>query len=340
MISPMLPLVARPVATSLDELLAGVTRREPFLTSDSKSGSLFERVWIGGEAHILKTVHVDRDWTMRFNGDVGCLPLTVWSLGLMDVCPESIEHGVVGVAGGLGRNGWGAAILIRDMSDDLVPPGDDVLPDEHVRDHLDHLAALSARTLGWRDDDQLLLPLANRWGWFNPATLAVEAGRGWPDPVPPIAADGWERFAARAPRDLFIAIDALRRDNGPLVAAVRATPQCFVHGDWKLGNVGRSADGRTILIDWSYPGEAPPCHELAWYLALNRSRMPFSKEEAIAAFRCSLDRSGAGPDEWFEQQLAICLLAELTIMGWEKALGDDAELSWWCDRAGEGLRWL
>ena len=49
-------------------------------------------------------------------------------------------------------------------------------------------------------------------------------------------------------------VDALRRDPAPLVAAAAATPMTFVHGDWKLGNVGTGRDGRTVLIDWTYPG--------------------------------------------------------------------------------------
>jgi hypothetical protein len=28
------------------------------------------------------------------------------------------------------------------------------------------------------------------------------------------------------------------------------------------------------------------------------------------------------------------------LFGWEKAYGDDAELSWWCDAAREGARFL
>ena len=38
--------------------------------------------------------------------------------------------------------------------------------------------------------------------------------------------------------------------------ALRTTPQTFVGGDWKLGNVGRRPDGRTVLVDQAYPGEA------------------------------------------------------------------------------------
>lgn len=332
-------LAPRPVAASLDELLAGTTRREPFRTGDSKSGSTFERIWIGGEPHVLKHVHIDRDWTMRFTGDVGCHPVQVWAAGLMDALPARVDHATVGVAGGLGRNGWGGAILMRDIAAELVPPGDAPLPGAAHRQYLDDLAALSARMLGWRDDVGLV-PLAARWSWFSPACLAAEADRGWPDPVPAIAARGWERFAERAPRAAREVVDALRRDPSPLVAAAAATPLTFVHGDWKLGNVGTGADGRTLLIDWTYPGEAPPCFDLAWYLALNSARLPEAKEDAIGAFRDALERHGARPGAWFEPQAALCLLGAVVIFGWEKALGTEAELGWWCDRAAEGAAWL
>jgi hypothetical protein len=333
---PTLTLAPRPVATSLDELLAGAVGREPFLTSDGKSGAAFERITLAdGSACILKHVHVDGDWTMRFNGDVGCHPAQVWAAGLMDVLPERIDHGVVGVATGLGRDGLGAAILMRDLTDALVPPGDDVLPlDRHLA-YIDDMARLSARTIGWRDHVGLV-PLANRWTWFNHASLEVESARGWPDPVPRIAFDGWTRFEERAPSDVVGLIDSLRHDPSPLVAEAQGTPQSFVHGDWKLGNVGTAADGRTVLIDWTYPGEAPCTYELAWYLALNRARMPQSKEDAVDRFRSSLTGEGIDTDGWFDRQLALSLLAALVVFGWEKALGPDDELAWWCERAREG----
>jgi hypothetical protein len=332
-------LAPRPVASSVEELLAGATHREPFLTSDSKSGSTFERVHLHGEPHVLKHLHVDRDWTMRFSGDVGCHPVQVWAAGLMDVLPERIDHATVGVAGGLGRNGWGGAVLMRDVGGELVPPGDAALGVEAHLGYIDDLAALSARMLGWRDDVGLV-PLAARWGWFGPACLDVEEERGWPDPVPPIAAAGWERFAGRVPRPVRDAVAVLRADPSPLVTAAAATPMTFVHGDWKLGNVGTGRDGRTLLLDWTYPGEAPPCYELAWYLALNSARLPVSKEDTIGAFRAGLARHGAEPGAWFDRQAALCLLGALVIFGWEKAFGADEELGWWCDRAAEGAALL
>lgn len=329
-------LTPRPVARSIEELVAGAVAREPFLSSDSKSGSAFERLTMAdGSVCILKHVHIDWDWTMRFSGDLGCNPAQVWASGLMDVFPERIDHGVLGVAAGLGRAGLGAAILMRDLGDAMVPPGDDVLPLDRHLGYLDDMAALSARTLGWRDDVGLV-PLGNRFTWFNHAALQIEAERGWPDPVPKIAFDGWARFAERAPADVAAVVDDLRRDPSPLVQRIRDTPQSFVHGDWKLGNVGTAADGRTVLIDWTYPGESPCTFELAWYLALNRSRLPHSKEDAIARFRSSLARELTGPDGWFELQLALSLLAAVVVFGWEKALGDEDELAWWCDRAREG----
>ena len=207
-------------------------------------------------------------------------------------------------------------------------------PDQHHA-LIGDLAALSAHMWGWSDDVGLV-PLESRWTWFGHASLDVEATRGWPDPVPVIAFDGWQRFEQRVPRRVFEVVDELRRDPSPLVTAMRATPLTFVHGDWKLGNLGLAANGRTVLIDWTYPGEGPCCYELAWYLAVNRARMPTSKEETIDDFRVALEHHGIDTAPWFEHQLRLSLLAGLVVFGWEKALGDNAELGWWCDRATEG----
>ena len=111
---------------TLDELLAGVTSREVLAHPDGKSGVLFERVVIDGERFVVKHLHVDDDWIMRATGDVRCRPLVVWSSGLLDRLPASIDHAIVGVAEGLGRNGWGAAVLMRDVAPWLVPEGDEV----------------------------------------------------------------------------------------------------------------------------------------------------------------------------------------------------------------------
>ena len=325
----------RPVAASVDELLARATDRRPFLHSDSKSGVGFERVTIDGAPYVLKHIHIDDDWTMRFFHERTCIPLEVWRTGLMDAAPEHIDHGMVGAAGGVGRDGLGATLLMHDLSPSLVPAGDDPLPlSTHVQ-LLEGMAALSAATWNWPGHDSLL-PLANRWLAFGDADIDAERRLGWPNPVPKIAHEGWMRFFERAPAAIQTLIRALRADTTPLVEAVATTPLCFLHGDWKLGNLGVREDGRVVLLDWTYCGRGPICSELGWYLALNAARLPHSKEDTIATLRGALERSGVATDTWWDRQLSLCLLGTLVLFGWEKALGSDEELAWWCDWAHEG----
>jgi len=331
-------LVPRVPAASIDELIAGATQRSPLGGTDGKSGSSLERVVIDGERFVLKQLHPDGDWTMRGFGDLGCRPVAVWTSGLLDAVPPTIDHAVVAAAAGLGRHGWGGALLLHDVGEHLVPEGDAPLSLDDHRQLLDHLADLSATFWG-ADGVPELLSLESRWSAFGPGWTAAEEARGWPDAVPRIAADGWSRFAARAPADVLDLVEQLRHDLDPLVRAVRRTPLTFLHGDWKLGNLG-IAPGRTVLLDWTYPGIGPVAHELAWYLALNRARLPEPKEEAIDALRASLEQRGITTTVWWEPQVDLCLLGALVQFGWEKALGDDEELGWWCDRARAGARHL
>jgi hypothetical protein len=338
--APTIAVEPRPVAASVEELLDGAGARTRFTPADARSGATFDRVEIDGERCIVKYVHLDVDFAMRSGGDIGCLPLRVWASGLMDACPECIDHAALGVAG-WGRNGWGAAILMRDVSAELVPATDSPLPEAVHEGFIDHLAALSARCWGWRDSYSLL-PAGRRWQYFSPAALLGAEALGFPERVPVLALDGWQRFAAKVPGDVLELVAGVRDDTSTLAAALEATPSTFLHGDWKLGNLGRAPDGRTVLLDWTYPGEGPVCHELAWYLALNRSRLPegHSKETTIEALRRSLELRGISTGGWWERQLGLCLLGALAQFGWEKALGDETELGWWCDRAREGGRWL
>ena len=334
-------LTPRPVATSLDELLAGAERREPYRPADLRSPAPFERVWIDGRAHVLKYVHLDNDFAMRAFGDLGCLTRLAWEAGLMDVAADVIDPAIVGVASGYGRCGWGAAVLMRDVADELVPVVDMPVTEVQHLAFLDHLAALAARLWGWHDDVGLL-PYANRWAFAAAASIEAERDLGWPERVPQLIAEGWARFWTRVPGDVRDGMRALHHDPTPLADALRSTPSTFIHGDWKFGNLGTASDGRTVLLDWAYPGEGPICHELGWYLALNRSRLPegHTKERTIDDFRPALERHGVDTSGWWDRQLDLSLLGTVVEFGWEKALGDDAELAWWCDRARAGLALL
>ena len=118
-----------------------------------------------------------------------------------------------------------------------------------------------------------------------------------------------------------------------------ATPVTFLHGDWKMGNLGTHPRGRTILLDWAYPGSGPAGWDLCWYIALNRARLPESKDATISRFRAALEERRIATASWWQPQLDLCTIGIMATFGWEKALGDEAELSWWEKRvAGAAAR--
>jgi hypothetical protein len=331
------------LASSVDDLLAKVEDRRPFVNPDGRSGTAFEHVRIGGLAHVVKYVHLDSDFTMRVSGDLACRTVRAWQAGLLDAAPDLIDHAIVGAAAGWGRNGWGVALLMRDVSADLLPLGDETVPVDQHAAFVDHLAGFCAATWDWHDDPVSgpgLLPYAARWSWFGHYALDGERGLDWPEVVPRVAEEGWHRFGEAAPADIVGIVDELRWDVTPLADSLRRTPSCFLHGDVKASNTGRASDGRTVLIDWAYVGEGPACHELAWHLALDRSRLPVSKEATAEMFRAGLERHGVATAGWWDRQLSLCLLGALVQFGWEKALGDADELNWWCDVARQGAAWL
>jgi hypothetical protein len=323
-----------PVARSVDELLANATTREPFAHSDGKSGVPMERVVIDGERYVVKHVSIDNDWIMRATGDLGCRPLLVWRSGLLERVPPSIDHCFAGVA----PEGRGAAILMHDVGPWLVPEGDDPIPlEQHLR-FLEHMAEFHAAFWGW-DDVIGLVPLCDRYVWFTSHVSACEQALGSGAAVPRIAAEGWRRLPEVAPRLAEIVLPLLH-DADPLVAALDATPQTFLQGDWKMGNLGSHPDGRTILLDWAIPGRAPPCVEVAWYIALNRRRLLQPKDDAIDCYRVALERHGIDTAPWWDTQIALALLGAMVQFGWEKARDEPAEISWWEERAVEGTRHL
>ena len=204
------------------------------------------------------------------------------------------------------------SILMADCGDDLVPPGDDAGPGAAPR-------RLHRRHGG---DARALPGLARRPRPAGPVpSLALlrardDRARARGDDVPgPIAVahQGWGLLPERAPRLHDLVMD-VHRDPDSLSDALRATPLTFVAGDWKFGNVGHRPDGRTILLDWAYPGEAPPCWDLAWYLALNRARLPESKEATIARYRERLEAHGVATADWWDRQLGLSLVGMAAVI--------------------------
>jgi hypothetical protein len=322
------------VADSLDELVAGATDRVEVRPPDGKSGSHFETLRIDGVPHFLKSLSAADDWIMRVTGNTSNWEFKVWQAGLYADTPSVIDHTIRGMA----LEGDRLSVLMLDCGADLVPPGDDPVPPDHHADFIDAMAAMHAHFLGWRDELGLQ-DLSRRWLFFAPETIAPELEAAEvPGPIG-VAHQGWGLLPERAPR-LNALVREVHRNPDTLSDALRATPMTFVAGDWKFGNVGHRPDGRTILLDWAYPGEAPPCSDLTWYLALNRARLPESKEATIERYRAALEDHGVDTTDWWERQLGLCLVGMAACFAWEKAVGDQDELDWWERAAIDGARWL
>ena len=335
--SPVLPSVH----PSIEALLEGATSREVISHTDSKSGARFERVIIGGESFVVKYLDLTSDWTLRTLGDLGCATLRLWSTGILDRLPDCIVQPIVAIACDPGQ--WppsrATALLMRDIGETLVPPGDDPIPLGQHLGFLDHMAAMHAAF--WMAGPEIdIIPMTNRYLELSPWLAITEAQRGGDDLVPRLVGEGWKRLEEIAP-DIAANVLPLAWDPSPLVEALLTTPSTFVHGNWKFGNLGTASDGRTVVIDWESPGRGHSCADLAWYLAINSARLPQSKEAAMEGFRAALERHGVDTEPWWERQMALALLGALVQFGWEKALGDrNDELDWWGRRAAAGRAFL
>lgn len=315
-----------PVAESVEMLLQGCERREPWRTADSLSGSRFERVIIDGAPHVVKYISVEDDWIMRATGDLGGRQLALLASRMLDALPDSIDHAIVGCAPLAGKRG--AALLMRDVSHAMVPSGSEPIALQLHRGFIEDMAAMHAASWGFQEG-AALFPLAHHYVFLTPAMAELEAVTPHSDPVPPAVANGWRQLGERYPKDARRLRD-LAEDPWPLVAALRAGPQTLIHGDWKLGNLGRDGS-RTILLDWDRTGEGAPLMDLAWYLAVNCDRLPEAKEDTINAYRAALESAGIATTPWWDDQLAASLAGAFLQLGWSKT-GDAREFGWWSER--------
>lgn len=318
----------RELLPSVDALLAGATSRVPFSAGDGLSNVPMERVVIDGETFVAKWIGPEIDWVMRATGDT--LPESrlayLWRSGLLDQIPAEIDHTVVGVAVEEGLT----VLLMRDVGAHFLDEGHVEIPLEQHRCFLDHMAAMHVAFWGFEDRDHALSTTEQRYQALSTLTSEREAARGSLEGVPAYIAPGWAALDAAAPT-LAPRLRALAADPGPLARAMATLPQTLVHGDWKAGNLGSLPDGRTVLVDWAWPGPALCTVDLGWYLAVNPTRLPESKEDTIAAYRSALRRRGIDTEPWWDRALDLGLLGSFLQLGWSKADEPD-ELAWWVGR--------
>ncbi len=222
----------------------------------------------------------------------------------------------------------GCALLMHDVTPWLVPATDEPITLAQHGRFLRHMAALHAEF--WACGSEFdVVPAMHRYLELSPWMATAEAAAGSAHLVPQLVAKGWPLLAEVAPAAAAV-VTPLAYDPGPLVEALAATPQTFVHSNFKLDNLGTDDADRTVVLDWEQPGRGAPLSDLAWYLAINCRRLPQSKEASMTAYREALEARGVDTEPWWERQLALCLLGAMVQFGWEKALGGyDEELAWW-----------
>jgi hypothetical protein len=315
-------------------LLADVVTREPLAAADGRSGSLLERVVLAdGRALVVKHVRDGGDWIMRASHDHG-RAAELWSSGVLARVPDVIDHAVVGAE--RAEDGW--VVIMRDVSAALVPDHARLSRGDSRR-VLEAAAALHARF--WNDPPLELCSMADRYRFLSPATARREADGA--DEVPRLIGRGWERFAEVVPADVAEPVLAVLERPEPFAAALSAFGSTLLQGDLKLGNLGLTAD-QVVMLDWgTQTGWGPPAVEVAWYLAINWSRVDATREQVLDDFRA------AEGDRHDEDALRLALLGGLVQLGWDKALHasghpdpairarEAADLAWWTARARDAL---
>jgi hypothetical protein len=271
---------------------------------------------------------IKRDWIMRTTDDVDCREAAFAAAD--SELPDLIRVPVAGVA----RDGGDHAILMSDITGDLIPP-DAMVTERELDLIIAAVAALHATeppaNVPWCDVERRLTLL-------TPAGASI--ARRYGHPVGAAIADGWTLFERHAPNDVVALIHGLFEDPSPLLRALASLPNAFLHGDLKLDNIGLDVRGRMWLIDWAMTLVAPAAVDLGWFLAINSRRLPVSLDEVMLRYA---DAAGV-PTAQRERHDALTVLCGLLLRGWRKALdareGEPAELVWWCERARDAAGML
>ena len=329
--------------------LGAVSVRDEPLSTVGFSGATHRRlvaVFPSGETRrfVLKLCDPAREWTAIRSGDrVG----REWSLlaeSSLDAVWDAFVSPYVAYAVESGQSG----LLMDDLSAHVFPDMRDPIARSHEDDVLAAMARLHARF--WHSP-----ALSTSWLGRASSTSEVVGPNVLDDAaalalMPTALRDrlriGWNAALTRvSPR----AADVLRCPARVFKEAWDDLPQTLVHGDVKVANFAPIPGRGVAAFDWALMGAGPSTTDLGWYLAVNASRLSWSKEAVIARYRELLERE-------LEQALDDALWARLEdvavtygarTMLWAKgaqvaAGGETAhvEWTWWARRLEEAAdRW-
>jgi hypothetical protein len=279
-----------------------------------------------GKSYVLKVTSADTDWIMRATLDQRCREALLANAAC--VRDDQVNSPAIGSA----QDGTVFSILMHDISEYLLSN------ERLTNDQLETILLAMSRL------HSLPPPIESDVPWCS---IEDRLTIFMPDPEKlahfRIANDilrGWELFFDYSPKNIGDLVRSLFDDIGPLKRALGRLPNCFLHGDLKLDNIGIYPGGTLSLIDWSMPMIAPAAVELGWFLAMNSRALPISPDETITAYTSysNIER------RLHECHQSVTILCGLLIRGWRKALdaasGEPSELLWWCERASSASKIL
>lgn len=300
----------------------GSITREPLAASDSATQVALERVTIeaGGRriGYVVKRIIRLGDWLARATDDVAIREHRLAQSGIFRLLPAGVASATlasVEIAGG-------AAIIMRDVSGGLMPPGDALIANDHVTVSLRGLARMHAAFSGFPPERAEALGLNRLESWLtplSPRTARREQGRSPRDAVTPLIEPGWQAFSRLEPAAWEV-IGPLLDDPRPLASALRRFTPTLVHGDAKAANFAVEAD-TLVLFDWSTTTAGPGALDLAWFLCINAHKLPCAKDAAIAVYRAERERTTTPlrDHESWDDELALAMMTSAMRLGWLRA---------------------
>ena len=268
---------------------------ETAFPNDGWSGATLTSLQRGDERFILKRTSPREDWIVRATDDLRLREAFMAGSG-----PRLVDP-LVAPYLGAGRDGGAVAILMPDLSNELIAwerPGGPVIGPATLDRVIDAIARLHA--MPWADYG----PTSRGWGWPwcpLPGRLlllsrpAAERYRAEGLTVGDRFLDGWDAFDRTAPAAAVTLIAGLGADSSPLLKALRALPETGLHGDLKLANVALLDDGRVALVDWQLMTLAPVAVELGWLLVSNSALLPIGPDEVLVRYRAAAQRAATEP---------------------------------------------
>lgn len=277
-----------------------------------------------GICHVVKVTSAQTDWIMRATSDRQCREAILANAGFaQNICSPAI---------GAARDGATFSILMHDVSEHLL--SNEPLTTGQFTTLLRGISRLHTQTPPVNSDVPWC-SIEDRVTLFMPDPEKLAQFRIGQDIL-----KGWDLFFNHVPKSIADMVRTLFEDIRPLTCALEQLPNCLLHGDLKLDNIGILPDGALTLIDWSMPMVAPAAVEMGWFLAMNSRTLPVSLDETLTAYTTFSGLDG----QLYERHRSLTVLCGLLIRGWRKALdaqsGDPSELRWWCERASAASKIL